>query len=300
MITFNYYNANIKSTRILGLISLQKFHETIRNPKKSVMELLIRIRETDDKIEKSDLKERLYSFTPCVVCKEYRRYSDILSFTGLMVLDFDFKTKTFEHSLEFKEILKNYNFIHSAWLSSSGKGVRAFVKIPICKSVDEFKSYFNYIHYKHELGSVDGFDKAPDNAVLPLFISYDKDLYINEDSIILKQTYIAPITPYKAPIFTNNTIGVYNPKAVHTILLQNLNKITDNGHRPLRAISYTLGGYVSYGYIYKEEAIEMICKIIESHYYLKKNIKTYQTTARTMIIKGMCNPTKIEKQNEYR
>jgi hypothetical protein len=78
--------------------------------------------------------------------------------------------------------------------------------------------------------------------------------------------------------------------------MQNLNKITDNGHRPLRAISYTLGGYVSYGYIYKEEAIEMIYKIIESHYYLKKNIKTYQTTARTMIIKGMSNPTKIEKQ----
>ena len=175
-ITFNYYDADIKSSIPLGNVTLEYFINAIRNPKIDIKHIFERIRiaeEVGDMATKQALKSKLYSFTPCVYVQGARKYENIKHWTGLLVLDFDHLEV--DYAVEFKLYLFNeYKFIIAAWLSASRHGVRALVKIPQAHSVEEFKQYFAAI--ERHLNCYNGFDKAPKNCILPLFFSYDAEI----------------------------------------------------------------------------------------------------------------------------
>lgn len=294
MITFQYYPNEVKSNAPLGDITLNKFLSKIQQPNQQTVELYNAIElatKNHDEEARGILKSKLYYFTPAVYVNGARRYNRILHWTGLMPLDFD----KINFADEFRDYLINeYPFIIASWLSSSKYGVRALARIPIVHSVDDYKAL--YYGMRDTLGGYKGFDMAPQNCVLPLFLSYDANMKHNP----------------KAELFT--TIGVdmkaikysipqdYRPieksegklKYIEKVLLTGINKIHDNGHPQLRAIAVALGGYVGAGYIDEHSAHQMICGIIRSNAYLSKKPSVYETTALDMIRYGSNKPIYID------
>lgn len=296
---FNYYYGNIKDSHVRGSVKLSDFFRAIKDPKPKIKQILDEINvaaQKGDESKKTELKTHLPSFTPCVQIRPggNRCYNDIQAFTGLMVLDFD---KIGEKATEFKYFLFNdYDFVIATWLSASKRGVRALVNIPVANSVDEFKSYFHAIK-EIEMGEYIGFDRAPQNPVLPLFLSHDPDILFGDTQGIWNFKYTQPELPRRPIQYKFDDI---TGKAENTIRAA-INKIVDNGHPQLRAAAYALGGYVGMDLISEERAIELIDELIDRNAYLNpppttsgtRKSEIYKKTARTMIKKGILKPLSL-------
>lgn len=286
-IIFNYYEADIRKSTPLGDVTLDRFITSIKYPKKKTLDIFEKIREASDRGDeetKAKLKLNLYSFTPCAYVKGRRQYKDIVRWTGLMALDFD-KLPTVQYAQEWKVALFNeYKWIIAAWLSVSKRGVRALVKIPIVNSVDEFKEYFNAI--QNELSTYRGWDRAPQNCILPLFLSYDPDLLERQDY----KTWIGKYSP--TPTRTTTVPYVLSDKStqIERIIASGVDKIVDSGYIEIRSVAMALGGYVGGGQIDIGSAIQMIGKMIDCNDYMAKNPEKYKRVAESAIKKGMNSP----------
>lgn len=291
MIEFNYYSADIKKTKPLGTVTLERFIEAIRNPKKKMKNLFDEIRyykSIGDKKKADELKTSLYSFTPCVMVSNRRNYESILNFTGLMVLDFDNIDPELVEEFKHKLFKENPEII-ATWLSSSALGVRALVKIPVANSVKEFQQYFEGFQIKR-VGKFNWFDTAPKNAVLPLFLSYDPKILYRNNPTTWKEKYkpleSKPVKQFKIADMNSNVTDIIKSK---------IDKITSNGHPQLRAAAFLLGGYVGGGHIIEDQAEQLINNLIDSNNYLKIKPDVYKTTAKQMIKKGQNQPIYLKK-----
>jgi hypothetical protein len=290
-ITFQYYPPEITKCKPIDFVSLDSFLNSIRNPKEKTKKLFENIKEAEAKGDtktKAELKCKLYKFTPCVHINQWKTLKNITQFTGLLVLDFDHLE--IDYTLKFKQVLfDECSFIIACWLSPSKHGVKALVKIPICKTVEEFKSYFLAIEKK--IGHLKGFDKTAKNCVLDLFLSYDTDLLFRNDATTWDKQYFEPI---KEIVYRE--IQEEKTDVIVNIIVKNINKITVTGHEILRATSFALGGYVGAGYISQNDAVYLINRCIEQNAYLSKKADTYKKTADTMIKKGMMQPLYFENE----
>ncbi len=308
--TFQYYKSEIKATKAIGFLKLDSFVKAIKEPKEDIKRIMLQIQEAtnnEDNELKNKLKTQLYAFTPCVNVSNKRRLSDLTAFTVLMVLDFD-KIKNAE---EFRDYLyEQYDFIVASWLSPSKKGIKALVKIPKIDiihqeksikhelSVNVFKSFFWGIYY--EMTQYYGFDTTAQNCVLPLFMSWDKDIRYRTDAIEWDIQDIDPKLKHKPkPQNESYKYDYSNSDKPREWALKNtekaIDRIVDEGHPQLRAAAYALGGYVGAGYLSQSEAVEFINNMIERNHYLQKGIAGYQKTALTMINDGIFSPLKFDK-----
>jgi hypothetical protein len=282
------YSGNIKIAEPIATQNLKTLLLAIKNPRQSTIELIQSIRKETDEGKRALLKQRLNGYTPCVICTDKRRYSNIMEFSGLLALDFD-KLESIDYAKEFKEFLfSEYPFIYSTWLSSSGKGVRALVHIPKVESVDEFKLYYSAIE-SQEMMQFDGYDTAPKNPVLPLFQSYDPDLLYRTTA----EQWTEKAESIKQPVYKPMVLPDISDKDVMQIMRaikSAIDQINDYGHPRLRAASFTLGGYVGSGYMLYNQAYEYMCDLIDSNAYLSKKSNTYKRTAKEMIQKGINQP----------
>jgi hypothetical protein len=291
MIHFQYYTGGIKSVVPKGIICINRFFDGVKNTKPEMLEMLNKISHASrigDIDTKNYLKTKLIFFTPAIVCN-YRNYEKITNFTGIAPLDFD-KLESPEYAIDFKRhLFDEHPEVIACWLSSSKKGVRAFVKIPICNSPNEYREYYDAL--TQCFGVYEGYDAAPKNAVLPLFLSHDPDLLQRDDATLWTKKYIPPPLPPKV-----KPILIYDDKKTQAIFnnaIKSLNRITHAGHPILRATAYTMGGYVASGYISESEAEEFFNFQIDMHYYLgadKMKTNTYKKTAKEMILKGKKEP----------
>ena len=283
---FNYCIGNIKNPLTAGFVDANSFLSSIKEPKPEMQTLIDRIRVTTDENVKNNLKTKLPSVTPAVLFAKgsSRAYKNIQKFTGLMMLDFD----KIDFADQFRDYLfYYYDYVLATWLSSSGRGVRAIVRVPISQSTDEFKQRFDAVFKVFNV--YDGFDTAPKNSVLPLFYSIDRDINfdLNRTSIfegIEPKKVVEKIpTDWIKPSSIKGKWAVSNTKKA-------IDKITDNGHPQLRAAAYSLGGYVGAGYLGEGEAIDLIECLIDGNNYLSQKPAVYKTTAKTMIKKGQNQP----------
>ena len=99
-----------------------------------------------------------------------RKDEDLFNHSGLIVLDFDYvdveATKT---------ALATDDFIYSCWVSPSGKGVKALVKITNPeRHRDHFRALIKYFEKTHGLE----IDESGINESRACFESYDPDIII--------------------------------------------------------------------------------------------------------------------------
>lgn len=290
---FQYYSNSIQSSKAIGYVTIDKFIQSTANPKPEVKKRFLDIVDAStngDLKRKAELKVGLFSFTPCVNVSEFRRYADIIAFTGLLVLDFD----KIPNAIEFKEYLfTSYDFIFAAWLSPSKQGVKAFVNIPIVKTPDEFKEYFFGI--ASEMEQYNGFDPTGQNCVLPLFQSWDPDLLFRTTAKYWDVKGFKKNSFSKIPIpITPINQDSKHVKIILKIIDTGIDKITENGHPQLRGLCAAIGGYIANNYIEFQTAINYIDNKIVGNGYLKKGISGYQKTARWAINSGIQSPLHLE------
>lgn len=289
IMNFQIYSANVKNPIPIQVVNDEYWLWFIKYSTPEIKLIFEALRHVKNQEEKRKLKEKLYYVTPAVLTDgKGRGYKNIIKFTGIMPLDFD----KIEDAADFRDFLfESYEFIFAAWLSASGNGVRAFVSIPICESVDEYKSYFwglaNEIMYKYK-----GFDIAPQNCVLPLFLSYDPDLRFKDKRFIWNRKGVNPkeVKAIEVNFSPNNNFSSAKARWIAESISKKINAINDNGHPQVRAAAFVLGGYVAANLFDYNEALDLLHGLIASNNYLSKGTKGYQKTANEMLNKGLSKP----------
>lgn len=290
-IKFQYYPAKIQIPRPLGTITLEQLLKANKQPKGEIVSLFKQIEKASAEMNlelKGKLKENLFYFTPCVTTDGLgRSYSNIVSFTSLLVLDFD----NLPDAPAFKQFLfDNLKCVIAAYLSASRKGCKFIVRIPICKTTDEFKSYFYGMAYFLE--KYEGFDPSTQNCILPLYLSIDPDLLYRDDAEVWTKRGMK-IDEFKAHVGEIKKVDVVEGKdrdRIFNILTKSMEKIVDSGHYIVRSTALSAGGYIASGYFDRQELEEFLFTLIEDNAYCKKNLRGYKQTAREMITKGMSSP----------
>jgi len=293
---FNYYSGNIHFSKPLGRLTLEQFVRANKQPSGKVIKKLIAIQKCGDKAERRKLKQDLFCFTPGVLLKDGtpRKYENIVNFTGLMQLDFDgFSSKELAFDYKYK-LMDSFDEIVVAYVSPSGLGVKALMRIPVVSNVEEYKSYWRAV--ADAFKNVKEFDSATKNAILPLFISFDSSLIVNWGASVWTKTKAEEQTPFTArPQFTapieldakskdfykNKTINIFNNK---------IDSIVDNGHPQVVNACLVLGSRSGAGYIDEFECMSLIVSAIERNNYLSKDSKGYIRTGLKMFKDATSRP----------
>lgn len=289
---FQYYPANVQTKIALGNLDLDAMLNKIAQPNEATIDIYERIKlatiAKDEKL-RAALKSKLYYFTPAVYLHGGRGYCNIKHWTGLMPLDFD----KIDNAPEFRDYLfTEYPYIIASWLSSSKRGVRALVNIPACNTTEEYKSYFYGV--RGALGIYNGFDNAPKNCVLPLYLSYDADLKRRNDAILWDVKGTDPKDwDNIETTFVPEQATDKHLRQVIGITTSGIDKIVDNGHPQLRGVATALGGYVQGGYISQHEAEDLMINLIQNNSYLSQKPRVYVKTAKEMIQFGRQKPLNL-------
>lgn len=140
-------------------------------------ELINSIRNESDKTKRNNLKKNLPAI--CFSGKFNKRSDDsIIEHSGLICLDFD-GYATNEDMLSEKQRLIDDKYVMSVFISPSGNGLKALIKIP--KDVENHKRYFDALG---EYYNSEQFDVTSKNISRVCYESYDPEVYIDVESDI--------------------------------------------------------------------------------------------------------------------
>jgi len=134
-------------------------------------------RDLVEKVRKSEKAERnkLKMHLPCVCYSgifKQRNKHDVVSHSGYICLDFD--NINVEQTIE---ILRADKYIYSCWISPSGNGVKALVRIPA--DTEKHELYFDALKAQYP-----AIDKSGRDISRVCYESYDPDIYVNNTSIV--------------------------------------------------------------------------------------------------------------------
>lgn len=199
-----------------------------------------------------------------------RSKDGLVNSSGIAVLDFD--------NIDLQKIkdkLSKDPYVYSFFLSPSGAGYKALMKIPIVKTDEEFKEYFAAIQKRYpEL------DESGKDISRACFFSYDPDIYVNTKAVTFQDKVVAEkeIRKVKATDWKKMSIP--------------LNKIAQSiegeQHNVLLKMSNLAGEYVKQGKVDREEAVRLLMAEFE-----KKNPDKhydYEKTIRDGITNSLANP----------
>lgn len=214
--------------------------------------IIDRIRDSKDENEQQTLKKTLPGVTFCGRFK-HRKADKLIEATGLVILDFDEKGVLPEMSEYFYALFK-----------SPRGGYKALIKIPIVKSDVEFKQYFYAI--QEHFPDVDTSGKDISRFC---FISYDPDLYINENSKLWEKT----IEDVKG----ESKIIVKSDFKKLALAVQMIDK-SDIGNRnnTFLKVGRLMGGYIASGELRESDVLDVCDRAIfekDNHDY-KANYNT--------------------------
>lgn len=171
-----------QSKEIPHIITLEKCIQRIKEGKNK--ELIKQIRDSKDKEERSRLKKKL----PCILfAGEFKERSKdgLDNHSGLCVIDFDnFQSRT-TLKFFFSDLCSNPHVI-TAFISPSGDGIKAVIRIPECTKEEHekyFKAFANEFQY-------DYFDRSNCDVSRVCFESYDPNIYVNENAEVFNPELI--------------------------------------------------------------------------------------------------------------
>lgn len=165
---------NATTTKEPYYISVEKALHRIRDGHSQKQILAIR-REKDSE-QKAKLKKALP--TVCFSGQFMQRSkAGLIQHSGFAILDFD---KVGEPGI-LRESLASDPYIFAAWISPSGTGVKALVKIPRAKDDAEHKAFYCALvdHFPNA-----NIDSSTNDVSRACYESWDPDLYYNPDSLL--------------------------------------------------------------------------------------------------------------------
>lgn len=193
--------------------------DTLTNPKKktdvSLEDALTSIRNgkvqgTVELIQAGD--KTLKNTLPCICFSgtfSERKSSALIEHSGYICLDFD----KLPDPSRFRDDLKKFDFIYAAFISPSGTGVKALVRVhPIKNQIEQRKTVEELIKV------IDSpfLDVSGKDIARVCFMSFDPDLWVNENA----QTFYCDLTPktpdYRMPI--TKIISVSDDQTINNLL----------------------------------------------------------------------------------
>ena len=182
---------NIKETSTPYYRDVKVVLDRIKNG--SSKERVKLIRQEKDKSNRNKLKQDLPAV--CFSGTFLKRADTALQdHSGLICLDFDgYKTK--KDLMSDKDQLSKNKYVYSVFVSPSGNGLKALVKIP--KDPDNHVGYFRALE---EYFQSEYFDKACKNVSRVCYESYDPLIHVNETSSLwdkIAEHEYRPIDKYK-------------------------------------------------------------------------------------------------------
>ena len=169
---------NVKS-QINTITTLELIFKDIKNGKwANEIEQIRLAKATNRDEEYYKLKIKLNCFTPSATFKDKRDKNLVLTYSGIMSIDYDGLQR--EEVDEIKNIIISNPNTYGCFISPSGNGIKVFVKIDSNKEnhLIAFNQARDYYDALVGLNS----DKACKDVGRLCFVSYDQDLYCNMDS----------------------------------------------------------------------------------------------------------------------
>jgi len=236
--------------------------------------LITQIRESEKK-QQSELKKSLP-----VVCfsGEFSSRTDdaLFEHSSYVVLDFDQVDPD-----QAKQSLGTDDYIHAVWVSPSGKGVKALVRITNPeRHRDHFRAMVKYFQRQYALE----LDESGINESRACYESYDPDIIIKESSrfgaMLSEKAELGQVIEREGVVTDYMKLN----------LAARMVRLADDGdkHNQLLKAARLCGGYISAGRVEEEEAARVLLREI-----LKRDIDSEQhaiTTIREGIEKGKQDP----------
>ena len=175
---------NIRSVAPIKDTSVLKIIDDIKKGTHKTQVSKIRIES--DKAERNKLKALLPYVTFCGTFSS-RANSNLKVHSGLACLDFDGVTDL----SDVREKINNDSFTFSSFLSPSGDGLKVLVKIPNVDNNNDYQDY--YIELINHFKQYNELDKGTKDIARACYLSYDDELYLNNDSVIFTDKFNRPL-----------------------------------------------------------------------------------------------------------
>lgn len=181
---FNEVVQNQKIIEVLHDIQTGKYINVITYLRKSLAE---------NKMEAYErAKKSLPAFTPSATFKGGRKPEYLTAYNPLLVLDIDKLSKDQLHNA--KALAKENRYTFSCFTSPSGNGLKILVKVN--SSQENHKEAFLLLQkYYEELLQLP-IDKSGKDVTRLCFVSYDTDLYLNENATVYPIISTEDLSPY--------------------------------------------------------------------------------------------------------
>lgn len=217
-----------------------------------------------------------------------RKDSSIKEHSGLIVLDFDHIDVDGS-----KKVLATDDYVYACWVSPSGEGLKALVKVSNPESHrDHFRALQAYFDNQYGLEV----DPSGINESRACFESYDPDIVIKDSSAVFSKIISEKALSQKAE--NKETYTDYNKLAIVSSMLR---KAQDGEkHAMLLKAAILCGGYIAAGRLEEEEAIHVLEREITRRDI--DSIETARNTIRDGLERGKLMPIRevIDGENQIK
>lgn len=296
---FQWYNNGIKTIKPSGNITLRQLINAIINPKTEMIEAFKLIQEAGargDKAEKDRLKaEKLFFTTPSAIFNPIRNYESIKSFLPLGVYEYD----NILHCEELRDyIFEKRKDCIFAFCSPSFTGCKfIFLLGETPKSIEHYKALWYGV--AHDLDKFKNLDFCNERVTQPLYNSYDPNAKFRGDAVgtAVRGYKTTAVKEVKIEnIDFPEEVSEEDVETCFSLITHLINRITDSAHNQVLSSAFLSGGLVSFYSINQDEMWNLLEDRIRDNQYMKKGTEGYLTTAKTMFLKGLQNPTPISKK----
>ena len=193
-VTNTYPNKSITVKDLFELVTSDKYQDEIQHINSVVKESFKLSNLEEIKKIKEEIKRLKSNLDYITVGGEFtkRGKKNLIKASGYAAIDID-SLDTVE---ELKKKLKNDKHIHLLFISPSGNGLKAIIRVPEGKEQyeDYVVGFYNYLHKEYKIPSVKLDDRTKDIS-RACFLSYDKDAVYNEDTEIAKIKIVKKTIP---------------------------------------------------------------------------------------------------------
>ena len=295
---FQWYNNGIKTIKPSGNITLRQLINAIISPKPEMVEAFKLIQQAGargDKAEKDRLKaEKLFFTTPSAIFDPIRNYDSIKEFRPFGIFEYD----DIPHCEELRDYIfekrKDCIFAFSSPSKTGCKFIFLFGETPT--SIEHYKALWFGI--AHDLDKFINLDLSNERCTQPLYNSFDPDAKFREDAIgsVIKGYKENSFVPFVGEIEIPEEVNEEDVEQCFNLISHLIGRITDSAHNQVLSAAFLSGGLVSFYGINQDEMWNLLEERIRDNQYMKKGTEGYLTTAKTMFLKGLQNPTPISKK----
>lgn len=264
-----FQNAYDKSPK--GVISIIDVLTSIKNGK--YRKEISKVRDIYKREGKSDRyqeeKKKLHAVTFGGVFEPTRKKENLKRHSGLVIADLD-QVGNLE---EIKQKICSDSYVLACFNSPSDDGLKFLIPIPVVRNDADYKSYLQPIarHFKGRYDIDIYFDKDGKDICRLCFVSYDPELYLNENAAIFTEKEEVEsgsehLKIRKSPSRSYpEKYSTWKEQAIKNIVNIIARSQMGNRHASRLKAGYLAGGFVAGGMLTEEEILPLLRGVVAAN-----------------------------------